>query len=110
MRIGTMRMMPLAQMLHTITTMTATKAMSQLPEVLAQLVRAEPDRVRPIAMMMGPVTTGGKKRITLFVPNHLMRPARTRYSNPAQNTPRQAYVNATLCVMPFSAPNAVTVA
>ncbi len=44
--------MPLPQMLHTITVPRATKASSQL---LWQLVMAEGARIRPMAIMMGPV-------------------------------------------------------
>ncbi len=50
--------MPLPQMLQTMTVPSATKASSQLAW---QLVMAEGARIRPMEMMMGPVTTGGKK-------------------------------------------------
>ncbi|CCX55698.1 unknown [Bacteroides sp. CAG:1060] len=51
---------------------------------------ADPERVRPIAMMIGPVTTGGKKRITFLAPKAAKRPASTKYMNPAQKTPIHA--------------------
>ena len=47
-------------------------------------------RFRPMAMMMGPVTMGGKKRMTFFAPKTLNRPARMTYTRPAQATPKQA--------------------
>ena len=43
-----------------------------------QLLMAEPESVRPMAMTIGPVTTGGKKRITFSVPNILRRNAMTK--------------------------------
>ena len=49
--------MPLPQMLQQTTIRMATRATHQLAE---QLVTAEPERVRPMQMMMGPVTMGGK--------------------------------------------------
>ena len=57
MRMGRILTMPLPQMLHTITVPSATKASSQLDW---QLVIAEGARIRPMEIMMGPVTTGGK--------------------------------------------------
>ena len=66
---------PLPQMLQTITTTMATRAISQL---VSQFVIADWERFSPMAMMIGPVTTGGKNFITLFAPNTRNRPARTR--------------------------------
>ena len=40
---------------------------------------------------MGPVTTGGKKRMTRVAPNTLNSADNTRYRRPAHATPRQAY-------------------
>ena len=51
---------------------------------------AEPDSVSPMAMTIGPVTTGGKKRITFSVPNIFSRKAITKYSSDAAATPRHA--------------------
>ena len=48
-----------------MTTTMATTAISQLVE---QLLMAEEERFRPMAMMMGPVTMGGKKRMTFLMP------------------------------------------
>ena len=49
--------MPLPHMLKPMTIRIATTATSQLAR---QLVMAEEDSVRPMAMMIGPVTIGGK--------------------------------------------------
>lgn len=49
--------MPLPQMLKTITIAKAIMASGQFAE---QLSTAEPERPKPMAMMIGPVTTGGK--------------------------------------------------
>ena len=65
----------------------ATMAIHQLP---VQLSMAEEDRVRPMAMMMGPVTMGGKKRMTFLAPKTLNRYARMTYTRPAHATPKQA--------------------
>ena len=40
--------------------------------------------------MMGPVTIGGKKRMTLLAPNALNNAARMTYIKPAHRTPKQA--------------------
>ena len=63
--------MPLPQMLQMMTVASATKASSQL---LWQLLMALGARIRPMAMMMGPVTTGGKNFIILRMPNAVIRP------------------------------------
>ena len=70
-----MRIMPLPQMLQTPMTARATRASVQLP---LQEPTATGARPRPIAMMIGPVTIGGKQRITRLTPNALIAPARTR--------------------------------
>ena len=62
-------------------------AIHQLP---VQLLMAEEDRFRPMAMMMGPVTMGGKKRMTFLAPNALNKAARMTYTRPAHATPKQA--------------------
>ena len=79
--------MPLPQMLATMMMTIASRAIHQF---CVQLEMADPERVRPIAMMMGPVTMGGKKRITFLGPNQAKRPASTKYMRPAQKTPMQA--------------------
>ena len=58
--------MPLPKILQTITTTMAVKANAQL---LEQFSTADLDRFKPIAIIIGPVTTGGKNCITFFAPN-----------------------------------------
>ena len=65
---------PLPQMLQTMTTTMATRAMGQF---LAQLFRALEDRVRPMQMITGPVTMGGKNRMTFCAPKARKSAART---------------------------------
>ena len=60
-KIGTILLMPLPQMLKTTTT---TRAISAKSQFVLQLETALPARIKPIAIIIGPVTTGGKKRIT----------------------------------------------
>ncbi len=64
--------MPRPQMLQTMTMTMATRAIHQVcgfastvfpassVEVCRMLLSADADRFRPMAMMIGPVTTGGK--------------------------------------------------
>ena len=80
-----MRIIPLPQMLQTTMTASATIARVQF---VAQPLTATPAsfltatatgaRPRPIAMMIGPVTIGGKQRMTRLMPNALIAPARMR--------------------------------
>ena len=74
-------------MLQTITTSIATRASHQF---VVQLFMAVDESVRPIAIMIGPVTMGGKKRITFFVPKALKRPDNMTYMRPAAATPIHA--------------------
>ena len=80
--------MPRPQMLAT--TMMAMDTMASHQQVWA-LDTAEGARFRPIRIMMGPVTTGGRKRMTLLTPTALMMAASTTYSRPATTMPPQAY-------------------
>ena len=57
--------MPRPQILQMTITATATTATSQL---VWQLAIAELAKIRPMEMTMGPVTTGGKKRMTRLAP------------------------------------------
>ena len=57
--------MPLPQMLHTTMMARAMMARVQLVEALEMALGA---RDRPMHTMMGPVTTGGRKRMTFFTP------------------------------------------
>ena len=66
-------------------------ARSATGQFLRQLSIAVEDNVSPIAIMIDPVTTGGKKRMIFFCPNALIKAANTRYRRPAAMTPRQAY-------------------
>jgi hypothetical protein len=65
-----MRIMPRPQILQITITTRAMTARSQFCEQLAMALGA---RIRPIEIMMGPVTTGGKKRMTRFAPKTLKR-------------------------------------
>ena len=66
-------------MLHITIIRIATTAINQLAE---QLSIADCESVSPIAIMIGPVTIGGKNFITLSVPKVLKRAARTRQKEP----------------------------
>ena len=74
-------------MLQTITVPSATKASSQFD---SQLVMAEGARIRPMEMMMGPVTTGGKNFMMRRMPKVEMSRLTTRYRMPEKATPAQA--------------------
>ena len=87
MRMGMIFIMPLPHILQAMTTTIATTATSQLA---SQLLIAEEERIRPMAMMMGPVTIGGKKRMTFFTPTLLIIAARITYIRPETATPKQA--------------------
>ena len=69
-------------MLQITITATAITATSQL---VWQLAIAELARIKPMEMTMGPVTTGGKKRMTRLAPN--ARKSAACFSYPAENTP-----------------------
>ena len=66
---------PFPHILKIIITMRAIIARSQFLEALFIAV---PARDIPMQIMIGPVTTGGRKRITLFTPTSLIINARTR--------------------------------
>ena len=85
--MGMIFTMPLPQMLATMMMAMATSASHQ--QVLA-LLTAVPDRFRPIRMIMGPVTMGGKNRMTFCAPTSLNSSASTRYSRPATTIPPMA--------------------
>ena len=80
-------------MLNTITRPRATRASHQF---VLQFVTADGARPRPIAIIIGPVTTGGKSFITLLTPTILTRAATTKYKRPAHATPRHAYGKSSL--------------
>ena len=66
--------MPRPQMLAATMMRMAAMAIHQFP---LQLLMAEAERFRPMAMMMGPVTMGGKKRMTFSAPKARTRAAST---------------------------------
>ena len=105
--MGTILTIPFPQMFAMTITAIATRAIGQFCE---QFWMAEPERMSPMAMMIGPVTTGGKKRITFLVPKAANRPERTKYINPAQKTPIQAYGRDSDNAKPFASPIWVTAA
>ena len=74
-RIGIIFTMPRPQMLQTTTMTIATSAM---PQLLEQFSTADFERLRPMAMMIGPVTTGGKYFMTFEVPKARKAAASTR--------------------------------
>ena len=78
---------PFPQILKMIMTASAISAKSQF---LDALFTAEPARLKPMQIMIGPVTTGGRKRMTFLTPASLMISARIRYKSPATTTPPQA--------------------
>ena len=78
---------PLPQILKMMITASATIAKNQL---LDALETADGASVRPIQMIIGPVTTGGRKRITRYTPTVLIMAANTRYMRPATTMPPQA--------------------
>ena len=79
--------MPFPQMLKIMITDKAMRASIQFVDALET---AEGARLKPIQIIIGPVTTGGRKRITFFMPASLITSARIRYNNPATTMPPQA--------------------
>ena len=75
MRIGRILNIPLPQMLNMITTPSAIIASNQFCEAFAI---ADGASERPIQMIIGPVTTGGKNFITFLIPTSLMIKARIK--------------------------------
>ena len=55
---------------------TVAKAISASGQHVAQLFKADGAKQSPIAMMIGPVTTGGNNFITLLIPTILITAAR----------------------------------
>ena len=97
-RIGIILNIPLPQILNIIITASATTARSQLVEALDI---ADEASERPIQIIIGPVTTGGRNLITLFTPTSLKIKATTRYNRPATTIPPHAY--AAFSLAPISA-------
>lgn len=80
-------MMPLPQIDDP---MTVTMEMIANSQLVWQLAIAEPESTKPMAITIGPVTTGGKYCNIFLTPNYLINAAMTKYNSPAQATPRQA--------------------
>ena len=75
MRIGMILNMPRANIENPITVAIATRATGQS---VVQLLIATGASTRPMPMMIGPVTTGGKNFITVLTPQALTNPATTK--------------------------------
>ena len=75
MRIGRILNKPFPQILKITITANAISARIQFCEALET---ADGASERPMQMMIGPVTTGGRKRMTRFTPTSLMMSASTR--------------------------------
>ena len=73
--IGMILAIPLPQMLKTTITASATTAKNQF---VVQFETADGASPRPIAMIIGPVTTGGKNLITFSMPTALITAARMK--------------------------------
>ena len=97
--IGMILSIPLPQILKIMIVATATNATTQF---VLQLAIAEGARIKPIAMIIGPVTTGGKNFITRFTPNPFIKADITIYTSPAQKTPPHAYGSISLFGAPFT--------
>ena len=78
---------PRPQILKIMITASAISARNQFVEAFPI---AEPARLSPIQMITGPVTTGGRKRITRFTPITRITAARIRYRSPAITIPPHA--------------------
>ena len=63
------------------------------PQLVAALLIALPAKFKPIIIIIGPVTIGGKYFMTFLVPNILNNKARIRYNKPAITIPPRAYAN-----------------
>ena len=87
MRMGRILTMPLPQILHAMTVPSATKARIQLDW---QLLIAEGARIRPMEMIMGPVTTGGKNFMMRRMPKVEISTLAARYTNPENAMAAQA--------------------
>ena len=57
---------------------TVASAMMASVQLVVQFWMALPESTSPMAMIMGPVTSGGKKRNILSMPNDLMSAAMTK--------------------------------
>ena len=85
--IGMILNIPLPQILKTMIVPSAINASSQL---LDAFEIAEGARLRPMQMMIGPVTTGGRNLMTRFTPTSFTISASIRYRSPATTIPPHA--------------------
>ena len=85
-----------------------TMANSATHQFVWQFWIAEPERIRPMQMMIGPVTTGGKNFITFLAPNAAKSAASIKYKKPALATPMQAYGSDCVAVSPKEPPISTT--
>ena len=74
-KIGIILIIPLPKMLKIIT---RTSAITASHQFFVQLFTADGASPKPIAMIIGPVTTGGKSFIILLIPTALINAARMR--------------------------------
>ena len=89
--------MPLPHILQITITANVIKAKSQLVVTLETALGAN---VKPISIIIGPVTTGGKKRMTFLIPIVFIMRASIKYIAPATTIPPQAYGNFSASVSP----------
>ena len=89
-KIGIIFVIPFPKILKKITIANAIIASGQH---VTQLFSADGAKQRPIAIIIGPVTTGGNNFITFETPINLIHNASTKYSKPAKTTPKHAYGN-----------------
>ena len=86
--IGTILAIPRPHILKNIIEAKATMARSQF--VCAFLI-ADGASIKPIEIIIGPVTTGGKNFMTFSIVNNFISIASITYTKPATITPPQAY-------------------
>ena len=76
-------------------------------QLVEQFVTADAESVRPMAIMIGPVTTGGKHFMTFATPKALMNAASTKYKSPAKQTPTHAYGSSSAFSIVFPAASVI---
>ena len=88
-------------MLKIIITPSAIIASNQFEDAF---VTADGASERPMHMIIGPVTTGGRNFITLLTPTSFITIARTKYNKPATTIPPHIYAALSLADMPSYMP------
>ena len=71
-------MMLIIPLPNTAQPMMMAMVMTPSHQQVCTLLTAEGARMRPMSMMMGPVTTGGKSFMTRLTPKAVIRPESTR--------------------------------